>query len=905
MLWRFLVGGFLVVISWCTPGGAQFENSTYKDCGLVEDIGDGWCDPVNNIDSCSYDGGDCCSCSCMDELEYECGLNGFDCKDDACLDRAVAAQFPNCTGNLLKLADGACDRDNNTPSCGYDDGDCCVCTSVNSIACTLDFNCVDPDAGDELYECKNMSLVMLSPCSDDVEKNWIVEDTAQARTLAEATKCSGGSFQVEWRGNISTDETIYAIDGTVLHIYGTHAGATMSGNLENRLITVVNASLYLENITVEFGSALVGGAIASSSSSLTLNHTSFVGNHAGRTGGALYATDQSTVLFVGESTRFSNNSAYSSGGALHVAGGSGVSWKGRRTFFTENLSHGDGGAVTIRGETYASWSGEMLFSNNTCGRHGGALYTRDHSSVTWNGATYFMNNTARVSGGAVSIFDGSTVSWRAEMGLDPNFADLSGNGLFEGQGSIFSLSGETRFDDNRAGFMGGAISVYEHSDVFGSGDTTYARNSALDSAGAISVLNNCTISWSGKTRFSSNTAETSNGGALVVQGRSQAFWSGTATFISNSARDGAGGAIYLTEDSTASWKSEATFTRSIAGTGGAVYAEKNSTATFNGRNTFDGNVANNNQGGAMVLKDHSAASWKSEATFTKNTAAGGGAVFIGTNSTISFDGETTFDGNVANTIQGGALSIESSNVYFRNDTVFVGNTAKAFGGAVAFVAEISSSNRGSPLTLQGFTSFRNNTCEANGGALGLIGGVLIKLERSRILFFGNRAAIAGGAIYMWGNDLGPEFIEVSFVSNFAQHGGGVYSTGSGNALIGLDGEQRSNPVVLVSCSFIGNQAIATGGAIHSAAGQDTVIGTTFNGNTASEGGALNLAGTSTLQNCSFVENVSDEGRGPVIANIGYVSSISNCFFLENAFSCEEGEFLGFNSVSLHCKELLP
>ena len=150
---------------------------------------------------------------------------------------------------------------------------------------------------------------------------------------------------------------------------------------------------------------------------------------------------------------------------------------------------------------------------------------------------------------------------------------------------------------------------------------------------------------------------------------------------------------------------------------------------------------------------------------------------------------------------------------------------------------------------------------------------------------------------LWGNDLGPVFTGVSFVSNFAQHGGDVYSTGSGNALIGLDGQQRSNPVVFIGCSFIDNQAIATGGAIHSAAGQDNVISTAFNTNLASEGGALNFAGTSTLENCSFVENISDGGRGPVIANIGYVSSILNCFFVENAFSCEQGEFLGFNSVS--------
>ena len=100
---------------------------------------------------------------------------------------------------------------------------------------------------------------------------------------------------------------------------------------------------------------------------------------------------------------------------------------------------------------------------------------------------------------------------------------------------------------------------------------------------------------------------------------------------------------------------------------------------------------------------------------------------------------------------------------------------------------------------------------------------------------------------------------MSFSSNFARHGGGAYSTGSGNALIGLDSEQRSTPVVYIGCSFVDNQAVATGGSIHSAAVQDLVINTTFSGNRASEGGALNLAGMICLVKCSFVDNISDEG----------------------------------------------
>ena len=110
-------------------------------------------------------------------------------------------------------------------------------------------------------------------------------------------------------------------------------------------------------------------------------------------------------------------------------------------------------------------------------------------------------------------------------------------------------------------------------------------------------------------------------------------------------------------------------------------------------------------------------------------------------------------------------------------------------------------------------------------------------------------------------------------------------------------------MVFIGCSFVDNQAVATGDATYSAAGQDLVINTTFSGNTAaSEGGALNLAGTFRLVNCSFMDNISDEGLGPVIANIGYyVSGISNCSILGNPFSCERGEFLGYELVSWKLK----
>ncbi|CAM9842057.1 unnamed protein product [Ectocarpus fasciculatus] len=45
-------------------------------------IGDAYCDELNNVEECGYDGGDCCSCTCEDIPTYPCGsFFGFSCVD--------------------------------------------------------------------------------------------------------------------------------------------------------------------------------------------------------------------------------------------------------------------------------------------------------------------------------------------------------------------------------------------------------------------------------------------------------------------------------------------------------------------------------------------------------------------------------------------------------------------------------------------------------------------------------------------------------------------------------------------------------------------------------------------------------------------------------------------------------
>ena len=60
---------------------------------------------------------------------------------------------------------------------------------------------------------------------------------------------------------------------------------------------------------------------------------------------------------------------------------------------------------------------------------------------------------------------------------------------------------------------------------------------------------------------------------------------------------------------------------------------------------------------------------------------------------------------------------------------------------------------------------------------------------------------------------------------------------------------------------------------------------------------MRLAGKAGVDNCSFVDNRSDEGDGPAIANVGVISVIKGSSFTGNVFFCEPGKYLDFTEVS--------
>ena len=142
------------------------------------------------------------------------------------------------------MSDGTCDPQNLIPECAWDGGDCCRCTCVDQkYTCGTDgYLCIDPDVlNDDMTTCKKK---IPSPCPAGVERSWVVENTTQVQALAEAVNCSGGTFNVEWRGSVVVDTDIVVVDGTVLNITrGEGCNATLDGGGMMRLFRVANASL--------------------------------------------------------------------------------------------------------------------------------------------------------------------------------------------------------------------------------------------------------------------------------------------------------------------------------------------------------------------------------------------------------------------------------------------------------------------------------------------------------------------------------------------------------------------------------------------------------------------------------------------------------------------------------------
>lgn len=706
------------------------------------------------------------------------------------------------------------------------------------------------------------------PCSLNAQRSWVVGTSAEAQSLAAAVNCSGGSFEVEWIGKVGVEEPILVANGTVLTVTGDGASAVIDGNSATRLFTVIDAALHVTGVNISSGASLVGGGIAAARSTLTLNNTNFIGNVAiAGSGGGVYASGGSDVSCAGGGI-FEDNRASDDGGALFANGGSTLSWTGGFQFVNNSCDHW-GGALAVESSSLAATGNTAFVANNAAGEsgYGGAISASLGSSVVWSGSmTEFQGNVANHSGGAVAVHPSSELSWSGSCRFTDNTATVNAGALILGS-SMASWSGNSEFVGNHAS-RGGAISANYGSALSWTGSSVFAHNTAGSHGGAILLWEESSATWAGEASFVNNSA-VSFGGAIYAYDSSTVVSTGNTSFVSNSALDagsGFGGAVNVHFGSRMSWSGEMTRVEdNYSGNGGGGISSSVGCELFwSGPSHFSGNVAGGT-GGALTVNGASV-HWTAETTLVGNVAKSGGAIFLYNGANVSWTGETEFLSNEAR-VDGGAIGAPSSYVSY--------------------------SSLDSTLDIHGTTAFANNTSGGNGGAVSSLGGCAIAIGAAGLQFRGNSAGVAGGAVFLSSTNVGPTFLNATFVSNSAQVGGAVSTLASGNNESDTI-DVALNPTTFERCRFIDNEATATGGAIDSAAGKDVYISSDFTGNKAGTGGALRLAGTAWMENCSFVENVSDDGQGAAVSNIGLISSMTDVFFGGNAFDCEPGMFLDFN-----------
>ena len=393
------------------------------------------------------------------------------------------------------------------PSRSFHLGEGCECSCVDAeYECGFNgYTCLDPANGG-IYSCE--AQLDFPPCSVDAPPTWVVEDHVQARAMAANISCSGGSFEVYWRGHIALDDPIYVVNGTVLTVIGDTAdasGAVLDGNDTTRLFTVDNATLHVSNVTIVSGASTIGGAVAAAGATLTFNSTTFFNNKADADGGALWLSD-STASFNGDTDFTFNYADTGGGGAMLIQDGSAVSWTGD-TKFAFNLAGVDGGAV-----------GSVALSESSSRT----------STLLINGPTSFSNNTAVAHGGALALLgglslgtDGGNGSLVESARFIGNFAATAGGAVYVSQTAVGPTFSNVTFISNSAA-VGGAVSVV------GSG---YAKEVDTDE------LQETTFD---RCLFVGNYAET-RGGAVASAGGGDRFLE--SVFTGNTA--GTGGALRL------------------------------------------------------------------------------------------------------------------------------------------------------------------------------------------------------------------------------------------------------------------------------------------------------------------------------------------------------------------------
>ena len=322
-------------------------------------------------------------------------------------------------------------------------------------------------------------------------------------------------------------------------------------------LTVSTVRLHLIRCQFTGNQAIMGGAITTHHSNLTIDLCIFKDNSA-KEGGAIRSNFSSLLI---RNCTFGNNCAEDNGGAIHASSD---------LILQINDVHS-----LLPVDYISEHEIDIFYSNFTsnCAKSGGAIYGHDLSMHIAYGK--FSDNYAIAGGGAIAF---------VESQIRIYHISLHHNSAFDGGAIHFlhsksSIVNDTTFTSNRARGNGGAM--------YGEGsgafivtpiiDVTFfqmcAKSNHAKKNGGFAYIKRGILYFSWQhVVITNNTA--SSGGAFYAY-ESQFNYLQTTSFLSGNMAENFGGALFLDKSTLAIIRAQITFTNNIVhsanGKGGAIF----------------------------------------------------------------------------------------------------------------------------------------------------------------------------------------------------------------------------------------------------------------------------------------------------------------------------------------------
>ena len=510
-----------------------------------------------------------------------------------------------------------------------------------------------------------------------------------------------------------------------------------TANIQNNVSTSNRGSaiIYqstLGNFTLNSGSSFSnnsnsdsgGGALYNNGINLSIINNTFDGNKAtglSGKGGAIYdygaygASNNASQISIEQGT-FSNNTASTDGGAIYNLGrnaSSSISIKGT-TFSNNTATSGNGGAIFITAGSLNFSDGTTTFSGNTANNKANDIHLNSSDALMNISSNASVKLDGGISGSGIINIDGTlNIDISDAVTTQASAPSVAANTIDFNSGSNLTLT----ISYNNSWLYGQLNATNLTTDGSITFNLDESAKNAIDSGTHATIkMSEFKEGWKNNdgyrysydgTNYIISKAYTFSGNTLYLFGsdvpagyypnEDSDKWGVKGSFeitdnmqspaenidiISNQASDG----TKLTTGTTATVINSANTAdyqfdiqgytnNSNSAKGGAVYNGSNKTLTVNQGSVFKNNHATQGNGGAIY--NDGTLTVAQGSTFEGNSAQNGGAVYNASNKNLTIYGDSTITNNIA-TSEGGAvynagtLTLDTTN----GDITFSGNMAK-------------------------------------------------------------------------------------------------------------------------------------------------------------------------------------------------------------------------------------